>query len=47
MPFAIFQVYWMQQIANGASPNWKFLTILAITVFGLTTYTLTITFWMR
>ena len=47
MPFAIFQVYWMQQIANGVNPNWKFLNLLAITVLGLTTYTLTLTFWMR
>ncbi|MBT3315440.1 MAG: UbiA family prenyltransferase [Anaerolineae bacterium] len=47
MPFAIFQVYWMQQIANGVSPNYKFLTLLAITVLGLTTYTLTLTFWIR
>ncbi|MCP4142697.1 MAG: UbiA family prenyltransferase [Chloroflexi bacterium] len=47
MPFAIFQVYWMQQIANGISPNYKFLTLLAITVIGLTTYTLTLTFWIR
>ena len=47
MPFAIFQVYWMQQIANGARPNYKFLTLLAITVLGLTTYTLTLSFWIR
>lgn len=47
MPFALFQIYWMQQIALGASPNWKFLIALATTVLGLTTYILTITFWIR
>lgn len=47
MPFALFQIYWMQQVALGASPNWKFLIALASTVLGLTAYILTITFWIR
>ena len=46
-PLAFFQVYWMQKIAQGASPNWKFLKILSYSVIGLTLYILTITFWMR
>ena len=47
MPFALFQIFWMQQIAFGANPNWKFLIALATTVLGLTTYILTVTFWIR
>ena len=46
-PLAFFQIYWMQKIAQGASPNWKFLKILIYSVIGLTLYILTITFWMR
>ena len=46
-PLALFQIYWMQKIAQGVSPNWKFLKILAYSVIGLTLYILTITFWMR
>ncbi|MBT3320982.1 MAG: hypothetical protein HN392_01725 [Anaerolineae bacterium] len=46
-PLAFFQIYWMQKIAQGASPNWKFLKFLAYSVIGLTLYTLTVTFWMR
>ena len=46
-PLALFQIYWMQKIAQGASPNWKFLKILSYSVIGLTLYILTITFWMR
>lgn len=46
-PFALFQIFWMQKIAQGAAPNWKFLTLLAASVIGLTTYVLTLTFWIR
>ncbi|MBT3338152.1 MAG: UbiA family prenyltransferase [Anaerolineae bacterium] len=47
MPFALFQIFWLQKISQGAPPNWKFLTVLSLSVLGLTTYILTITFWMR
>ncbi len=47
MPFALFQIFWLQRISQGASPNWAFLTTLTITVLGLTTYLLTLTFWIR
>ena len=46
-PFALLQIYWMQKIAQGAPPNWKFLKILAHSVIGLTFYILIVTFWMR
>lgn len=47
LPFAVFQIYQLQAIANGNSPNWKLLTATALAVFGLTTYFLTLTFWLR
>ncbi|GAB4566005.1 MAG: hypothetical protein Fur0017_04010 [Anaerolineales bacterium] len=47
LPFAVFQIYQLQAIANGNPPNWKLLTATALAVFGLTTYFLTLTFWLR
>lgn len=47
LPFAIFQIFQLRSIANGNPPNWKLLTSTALAVFGLTTYFLTLTFWLR
>jgi 1,4-dihydroxy-2-naphthoate octaprenyltransferase len=47
LPFAAFQIYQLQSIANGSPPKWKLLTATALAVFGLTTYFLTLTFWLR
>jgi 1,4-dihydroxy-2-naphthoate octaprenyltransferase len=47
LPFAIFQIFQLRAIANGSPPNWKLLTSTALAVFGLTTYFLTLTFWLR
>lgn len=47
LPFAIFQIIQLQAISNGNPPNWKLLTSTALAVFGLTTYFLTLTFWLR
>lgn len=47
LPFAIFQITQVRAIANGNPPNWKLLTSTALAVFGLTTYFLTLTFWLR
>lgn len=47
LPFAIFQIIQLHAIANGNPPNWKLLTSTALAVFGLTTYFLTLTFWLR
>jgi len=46
-PFALFQIYYLQKIAQGAPPNWKFLKILAYSVIGLTLYVLIFTLWTR
>lgn len=47
LPFAIFQVYQLRNIALGAPVNWTLLTATALAVFGLTAYFLTMTFWLR
>ncbi len=46
-PFALFQIYQLRNIANGLKPNWTLLNVTALAVFGLTTYFLTFTFWIR
>lgn len=47
LPFAIFQVVQLRNIALGAPANWTLLTATALAVFGLTAYFLTLTFWLR
>jgi 1,4-dihydroxy-2-naphthoate octaprenyltransferase len=47
LPFAILQIYWLQRIAGGGKPVWKFFNVLHPSVFGLTTYLLVLAFWMR
>jgi len=47
LPFAIFQIAQLRNIALSAPANWKMLTATALAVFGLTTYFLTLTFWIR
>ena len=47
LPFAIFQVYQLRNIALGAPVNWTLLATTALAVFGLTAYFLTMTFWLR
>jgi 1,4-dihydroxy-2-naphthoate octaprenyltransferase len=47
LPFALFQIFQLRNIALGARTNWILLTATALSVFGLTTYFLTLTFWLR
>ncbi len=47
IPFALFQIFWLQRISQGGAPNWNFLIALSIAVIGLTAYSLTLTFWIR
>lgn len=47
LPFAIFQIFQLRNIALGARTNWILLTMTALSVFGLTTYFLSLTFWLR
>jgi len=46
-PFALFQIFQLRNIANGAKPNWTLLNATALAVVGLTLYFLTFTFWTR
>ena len=47
LPFALFQIFQVRAISLGAPANWTLLTATALAVFGLTTYLLTLTFWLR
>jgi 1,4-dihydroxy-2-naphthoate octaprenyltransferase len=47
LPFALYQIFQLRSIALGARPNWILLNVTALAVFGLTTYFLTLTFWIR
>ena len=47
LPFAIFQIFLVRGISLGAPANWALLSATALAVFGLTTYFLTLTFWLR
>lgn len=47
IPFALFQVIQLRNLALGAPTNWTLLTATALAVFGLTAYFLSLTFWLR
>ena len=47
LPFALYQIYQLRNIALGTKPNWTLLNATALGVFGLTTYFLALTFWIR
>ena len=47
LPFAIYQIIQLRNITLELPPNWTILHATALAVFGLTTYFLTITFWIR
>lgn len=47
IPFAIFQIIMLRNIALGARPLWRPLTILAAALFALTAYLLTFSLFLR
>jgi 1,4-dihydroxy-2-naphthoate octaprenyltransferase len=47
IPFALFQIVQLRNLAMGAPANWTLLTAAALAVFGLTTYFLALTFWIQ
>ena len=47
LPFALFQIFQLRNIALGAPTNWTLLTVTALSVFGLTAYFMSLTFWLR
>lgn len=46
-PLAIYQIWTMLRIANGAKPNWRLLILMSGAIFGLTAYLITFTLWIR
>jgi 1,4-dihydroxy-2-naphthoate polyprenyltransferase len=47
LPFALFQIFQLRSLALGAPTHWTLLTVTALSVFGLTAYFLSLTFWLR
>ena len=47
LPFALFQIVQLRNLTLGAPTNWTLLTATALSVFGLTAYFLSLTFWLR
>lgn len=47
LPFALYQIFQLRNISLGLAPNWRILNATALSVFGLTAYFLTLTFWIR
>lgn len=47
LPFGILQIAWLQRIANGGTPVWKFVNILVPSLLGLTVYLMTLSFWLH
>jgi len=47
LPFALYQIFQLRNISLGLPPNWTILHTTALAVFGLTTYFLALTFWIR
>jgi len=47
LPFALFQIFQLRSLSLGAPVNWTLLTVTALSVFGLTAYFLSLTFWLR
>jgi 1,4-dihydroxy-2-naphthoate octaprenyltransferase len=47
LPFALFQIFQLRNLSLGAPVNWALLNATALSVFGLTAYFLSLTFWLR
>lgn len=47
LPIGIFQIIQMRRIASGSKPQWNFLVIGALALFGLTAYLITFSFWIN
>lgn len=47
LPLGFFQIWQMKHITDGAKPNWKALTIVAMSLFGSMTYLMTFAYWIN
>ena len=46
VPIAVFQIWQLGQIANGAKPRWSLLLVTAAATFGLTAYLMAYSLWI-
>lgn len=46
LPIGLYQILQMRQIATGIKPQWNILRLTSITLFGLTTYLITLSLWI-
>jgi 1,4-dihydroxy-2-naphthoate octaprenyltransferase len=47
LPIASYQVFALRSLAEGAKPIWSIFIASATAIFGLTTYLVALTFWLR
>jgi 1,4-dihydroxy-2-naphthoate octaprenyltransferase len=47
LPLAAYQVFALRNLADGAKPIWTIFVTTATAIFGLTTYLIALTFWLR
>jgi 1,4-dihydroxy-2-naphthoate octaprenyltransferase len=47
LPLGLFQIWYMVRIASGIKPNWRLLRFTAILTFGLSTYLIAFSYWIR
>jgi 1,4-dihydroxy-2-naphthoate octaprenyltransferase len=47
LPLGLFLIWQMRNIANGAKPNWKALTIVSMSLFGAMAYLMTFAYWIN
>ena len=47
LPLAAYQVFALRNLAEGAKPIWFIFVATATAIFGLTTYLIALTFWLR
>jgi hypothetical protein len=47
LPLAVWQIFTLRNIADGAKPLWPAFVATATAIFGLTAYLVTLAFWLR
>jgi 1,4-dihydroxy-2-naphthoate octaprenyltransferase len=45
LPLGLLQIWQMMRIANGARPNWRALTFMALALLSVSAYLLTLAYW--
>jgi 1,4-dihydroxy-2-naphthoate octaprenyltransferase len=47
LPIGLLQIWTINRIAAGHKPQWNSLRLMAMAIFGITTYLITFSFWIR